>query len=423
MSLSERDSKVLWHPFTQAATDGVPIALTHGEGAWLYSESGKRYLDAISSWWVNLHGHAHPTITAAISEQAQKLEQVIFAGFTHEPAITIAERLVSRLPELHTKLFLSDNGSTAVEVGVKMAIQFHHNRGQKRHRIIVLQNSYHGDTFGTMSVSERDTFTTPFSDFLFEVVAIPAPMEGQEEASREALQNLLKHDDCIAFVFEPLVQGAGGMFMHSAEALSALLALCKKHNVITVADEVMTGFGRTGTLFASDKLSTKPDIICLSKGITGGFLPLGATSCTEELFETFFSEDRTKMFTHGHSFSGNPLSCAAANASLTLLESEDCQKQLRMIEALQGKFVQDLRKIETVENARSTGTILALDVATPEKTSYFNNVRQHIYDHFIEKGILLRPLGNVLYLLPPYCITEEELSWCHQEILDFITSR
>lgn len=421
--LSQRDAKVLWHPFTQHHTAPFSIPIVRGEGAYLYDENGKRYIDAIASWWVNLHGHSHPYLAQKVAEQFLKLEQVIFAGFTHEPAVELAERLLAILPEEHSRIFYSDNGSTAVEVALKMAIQYFHNQGNvKKTKIIALENGYHGDTFGTMSVGAKSGFNAPFESFLYETIYLTVPAGEQASDALAQMQELmLQADEIAAFIFEPLIQGAGGMVMYEPEILNELIQLAKKHEVITIADEIMTGFGRTGKLFATDYIENKPDIICMSKGLTGGAMALGATSCTEKMYEAFLSDDRRKTLFHSHSFTANPLACTAALASLDLLLTPETQQHWERINLAHRQFIQRFEKSqkEKIADIRLKGTILAIEISTQEGTSYFSNIRDLAYNFFLEKGILLRPLGNVIYLLPPYCISEDDLSYIYESIEEF----
>ncbi len=416
MNLANRDSNVIWHPYTHRSNDelnptDLPIPIVKGEGVYLFDENGNKYIDAISSWWVNIHGHAHPYIAAKVSEQLKTLEHVIFAGFTHQPAVELAERLLHILPSNQSKVFYSDNGSTAVEVSLKMAIQYWSNKGFKKEKIIAFDNAYHGDTFGAMSVSARSGFTKPFSSLLFEVIHIPVPINGNEDESFTKLRaEILNHQNEIAaFIFEPLVLGAGGMLMYEATALDQLISICKKNEILTIADEVMTGFGRTGKLFASDHLQQQPDIICLSKGLTGGTMPMGITTCTATIFNAFTSEDRSKTMYHGHSYTANPLACTAALASLDLLLKEECQQNIQRISTYMQTLANQLQSFPSFTNIRCTGTIIAVDVVTNEETSYFNSFRDRLYHFFLSKGILLRPLGNTVYIMPPYCISNNDL--------------
>lgn len=419
-TIKQRDRQVIWHPYTPMKAWPEAIAIARGEGIYLIDEDGNRYLDAISSWWVNLHGHAHPYIAQKISEQLLVLEHCIFAGFTHEPAVRLAERLLEILPAGMSKIFYSDNGSTAVEVAIKMALQYWKNKGLKKTKLVALQNAYHGDTFGAMAVSERSVFTEAFTDFLFDVTFIPFPEKGNEQQSISALEALLLQDDVAAFIVEPLVQGSAGMLMYSADALEQYFRLCKQHNVLIIADEVMTGFGRTGPLFACDNIDTFPDIVCLSKGLTGGAMPLGVTATTQDIFDAFYDDDRTKMLYHGHSFTANPTICAAALASLDLLLMDSCTESRQRIANAHKEFTETIKDNELITDIRQTGTILAITLKT-DNQSYHTNIRDSIYRFFLEKKIIMRPLGNVIYILPPYCITDDELGYvygCVWEWLD-----
>lgn len=418
MSLIERDAKVIWHPYTQMKTAQTPIPIVRGEGLYVFDEAGKKYMDAVSSWWVNIHGHSHPHIAKRVSDQLNTLEHVIFAGFTHEPAVELAEKLLKILPGDQSKLFYTDNGSTAVEVALKMAIQYWHNQGKVKNKIIVFENAYHGDTFGSMSVSARSAFTAAFDSLLFDVISIPIPQPGKEKESYQVVETALeKHkDEIAAFIFEPLILGAGGMLMYEPEALDSLLALCKKNNILCIADEVMTGFGRTGKLFACDHLKEEPDIICMSKGITGGTMALGATSCKQKIYDAFLSDDKLKTLFHGHSYTANPIACAASLASYDLLMSEETTSSLSRITGQHSVFAEKLKTLPALENIRQTGTIIAFDIKHNEGVSYFSSVRDELYNYFLENGIILRPLGNTLYIMPPYCISEQELQMVYAAI-------
>lgn len=408
-NLPERDKKSVWHPFAHIKNAPLPLTISKGEGVYLVDDKGNKYIDAFSSWWVNLHGHANPYIANKIYEQAKTLEQVAFSNFTHEQAVVLAERLLTHLPA-YSKIFYSDNGSTAVEVAIKMAIQYHHNKGNKKTKIIALENGYHGDTFGSMSVAERNVFNKAFQSFLFDVILIPVPVKGKEHVALEALRKALQGDDVCAFIFEPLVQGAGGMVMYDPAILNTLLEECKKKNCLTIADEVMTGFGRTGKFLACDYITEKPDIICLSKGITGGFMPLGATACTQNIYDAYLSDDKTKTFYHGHSYTANPLACAAANASLDILEKPETQKQIGLIVAFFEKLQKQWAGHKSLIECRNKGAILALELKTDTETTYLNPASERITAFYLKRGIIVRPLGNILYFIPPYCINVTELS-------------
>lgn len=410
----------IWHPYTQMQTAGVPINIVRGEGAYLYDDNGKKYIDAVASWWTNLHGHAHPHIANAIAKQASTLEQVIFAGFTHPTAIKLADRLLEKIP-YHDKVFYSDNGSTAVEVAIKMSLQYFWNKGEDRKRIIAFRDAYHGDTFGSMSISARGVFTAPFQSYLFEVDFIDTPNKHNAEEVKQQLRNLLevacKH---AAFIFEPLVLGSAGMLMYGADVLDDLIAACKEAGVLVIADEVMTGFGRTGYFLATDYCSNKADMVCLSKGITGGFLPFAATTCTQQIYDAFLSEERAKMLFHGHSYTGNALGCAAGLASLEVFDMDNTWHHITRIVAQHSAFAQSIASHASVSDVRQTGTIIAIELKTD--TGYLSSIRDKAYNYFIERGILIRPLGNIIYLLPPYCIRKEDLEYIYATMLQFLDS-
>jgi adenosylmethionine-8-amino-7-oxononanoate aminotransferase len=418
-SLTDRDARLIWHPFTQHQIEPISIPIVSGKGVELLDENGKIYLDAISSWWVNIHGHAHPYLAQKIYEQALLLEQVIFAGFTHEPAITLAERLLSHLPNKFEKVFFSDNGSTAVEVAIKMALQYFHNRGESRKRkILALSDGYHGDTFGTMSLGTPSLFNAPFQDMLFEVEFLPSPSDAASclAVMNEKMQNAHEY---AAFIFEPLIQGAGGMIMYEEETLDELIRLAQKNDILCIADEIMTGFGRTGKWFAMDYLTNKPDIACFSKGLTGGMMALGATCCSNRLYEAFLSNDRKKMLFHSHSFTANPLACAAANASMDIMEQAETWENIERISASHAEWGLKIKHHPILRNIRNKGTIIAMELETGEEKSYTHSIRDDAYQHFLNQGILLRPLGNTLYILAPYCITNQQLAFIYQEMEDF----
>lgn len=416
----QKDKELIWHPFTALEGAPAPVFIESAQGIYLHTADGRKIIDAVSSWWVNIHGHSHPVIAQAIAQQAQKLEHVIFAGFTHAPAITLAERLLKLLPSHFSKLFFSDNGSTSVEVAIKLSIQYWKNKGLQKNKIIAIQGAYHGDTFGAMSVGDRNTFTNVFSDYLFEVDFIDFPTLENEAAVLDHFHQLITQGNVASFIFEPLVQAAGGMRMYSPSFLDKALALAKQYDVITIADEVFTGFGRTGKTFACDYLVNKPDLMSLSKGITGGSLPLGVTVCSDKIVAAFQSAESVKTFFHGHSFTANPITCAAANTSLTLLLDNECQKQIQLIASSHQQFIHTIAQKKSVQEARSLGTILAIELRTANETSYFNSIRSRIYTHFLERNILLRPLGNVLYFLPPYVINTDQLNEVYREIILFI---
>jgi adenosylmethionine-8-amino-7-oxononanoate aminotransferase len=425
LSLSARDKEVIWHPYTPQKYAPDPIPIVKGEGVWLFDEKGNKYIDAVSSWWVTIHGHGNPYIAERIFQQALQLEQVIFTGFTHEPAVRLAERLLEILPGYFSKIFYSDNGSTATEVAIKMAIQYWWNLGdKKRTRILALTNSYHGDTFGAMSISERGIFTLAFRDRLFDVLFAETPQSGQPVTikgySGQEVDNIL--DECACVIYEPLLQGAGGMKMYEPAALNDFLKHCREHGIICIADEVMTGFGRTGKLFASSYCNIYPDIVCLSKGITGGTMALGVTACTKQIHDAFVNENKEKTFFHGHSFTANPLACTAALASLDLFKQHqtirDIERICRQHDAFKKELINESDKLH-ISNVRQTGTILAFEASDAEG-GYTSDIKEVFTSRALEKGVYLRPLGNTIYLMPPYCITDEELKIVYRVIIDVL---
>jgi adenosylmethionine-8-amino-7-oxononanoate aminotransferase len=415
MNLATRDQNVIWHPYTQMKNAPAPIPIVRGEGVYLFDENGKRYIDAVSSWWVNIHGHAHPHIATQVSKQLNTLEHVIFAGFTHEPAVLLAERLLPLLPGKQEKLFYTDNGSTAVEVALKMCLQYFSNIGNtQKKKVLAFKDAYHGDTFGAMSVSGRSIFTHPFNDFLFDVVFIDLPNQNNINELKIQIEELSNELAC--FIFEPLVLGAGGMQMYEAKYLDQLLNSCLANDVLTIADEVMTGFGRTGTYFACEQLDNKPDIFCLSKGLTGGTMPLGVTTCNQKIFDRFLSEDKLKTLYHGHSFTANPIACVASLASLDITLSVDTLPNIKRVENQHRIFFKEIKDHPKIKSIRQTGTIIAIEWNTGNDTSYLNSLRDRLYNYFLDKGIILRPLGNIIYILPPYVISNTDLNYIYESI-------
>jgi adenosylmethionine-8-amino-7-oxononanoate aminotransferase len=410
------DQKHVWHPFDLVSIE-QNILIESAKGVYLYTPEGREILDAIGSWWVNIHGHSNAYIAEKVTNQLLTLEHVIFAGFTHKPAIQLVENLLSILPSNQQKVFFSDNGSTSTEVAIKMAFQFWFNKGENKPKIIAIEGAYHGDTFGAMSVGGRSKFNEPFAPYLFDVEFIDFPNgENHDSKTITQFQQLAETNQIAAFIYEPLIQGAAGMRMYSAETLNKLLQIAKKHQIICIADEVMTGFGRTGKLFASLHCETPPDIMCLSKGITGGTMAMGVTTCTNSIYETFVSDDIYKIFFHGHSYTGNPLACAAANASFDLLISDTCTENISRISDAHIEFCKKIITKSWIKNARCLGTVLAIEFKTDSETSYFNNLRDKLYQYFLSKDILLRPLGNIIYLIPPYIINDQELKRVYSAI-------
>ena len=416
MNLTERDQKNIWHPYTQHKTAALPIAIKKGEGALLWDENNKEYIDAIASWWVNPYGHSNKFIADAIYKQLTTLEHVLFGGFTHEPAILLAERLLEILPKNQQKLFFSDNGSTAVEVAIKVALQYFFNKGEKKTTIIAFENAFHGDTFAAMAASGISFYTQAFQGMFIDVVRIPVPIKGKEEASYAALREVIKSNNCAGFIFEPLVQGAAGMVMYEPEALDELIKICQDNKVLTIADEVMTGFGKTGKTFACDYISQKPDMMCLSKALTGGTIPMAITTFTQDIFEAFYDEDINKALFHGHTFTANPTGCAAALASLELLQTQEMQNNLARVNKSHLQFQKHIESHPKVTTTRVLGVIFALEIETDSAASYYGTLRNKLYDFFIENGIILRPVGNIVYILPPYIITDEQLQKVYEVV-------
>jgi adenosylmethionine-8-amino-7-oxononanoate aminotransferase len=419
VSLVDLDKEKVWHPFTQMK--GAHITpIVKGEGAFLIDEDGNKYIDAVSSWWVKIHGHSNPYIGTKIAEQFAELDHVIFAGFTHPKAVEVAERLSKILPDEMNKIFFSDNGSTANEIALKMALQYWHNQGIDKRRVIAFEGAYHGDTFGGMSVSARTSFSDPFSHHLFETEYIPTPTNENISQVLELMKSLVKSNDIAAFIYEPLVQGVRGMVMYDGELLSEILKIAKEHDVLCIADEVMTGFGRTGSMFASDQVDVKPDIVTLSKALTGGVMALGVTMCNDFIYDAFYSDDKSKAFLHGHSFTGNALACAAVCANLDLLESEKVKKELADLINLQTEFRISIQEHDSVSEARQQGAILAIEIITSEDSGYHNDLGPKAYRYFLDRGVVMRPLGNVLIIMPPYCINKKDLIYVYTQIRSFL---
>lgn len=410
-----RDSPV-WHPFTQHGLgDAIPL-VTHGEGAALFTDDGRRIIDGISSWWVTTHGHRHPRIMRAIADQCGKLDQIIFAGWTHEPAEALARGLTAILPPALTRVFFSDSGSTSVEVALKMALGFWANRGEPRHRILVLEHSYHGDTIGAMSVGARGVFNAPYTPLLFDVGTIPFPAAGAEQHTLDALQAACREHPA-AFIVEPLILGAGGMLIYPAHVLAEMRAICALHDVLFIADEVMTGWGRTGTLLACEQAGVVPDILCLSKGLTGGAVPLAVTLATEAIYAAHLSTDRARMFFHSSSYTANPIACAAANANLAIWREEPVLDRVTDLASRQRRHLDALARLPRVRNARALGTVTAVEVDDPFG-SYLSDLGRTLLRRFTDHGLLLRPLGNTIYVMPPYCIDDQDLGRLYAGIAD-----
>ena len=418
----KKDKAHVWHPFTQVQTAPEPLEIVRASGSWLYSADGKRYLDVNSSWWVNVHGHGHPYLAAAIAEQFAQVDHVIFAGATHHKAIELAERVCTLLPTSFQKVFFSDDGSTAVEVALKMAFQYYYNKGQTRRRVLALNGAYHGDTFGAMSVGQRGYFNAPFEHLFFDVDFLDFPEKNAEEQILEEAKELFASNEFACLIVEPLIQGSAGMRMYSAAFLDRLVALAKAGDVKVIFDEVMTGWGRTGRLFAMDHCTEKPDIVCLSKGLTGGILPLGLTVTTDEIHGAFLSDETAKALLHGHSYTGNALACAAACASLDLFAREETRAHIQSLVEWNSTFLRELKGEAMIRDVRQCGTILAIELETGTDSSYYSSIRDTAYNYFLEHEILLRPLGNVLFINPPYCMSEEEYLHFKNAMVRFVKS-
>ncbi|TPG49726.1 adenosylmethionine--8-amino-7-oxononanoate transaminase [Sphingomonas glacialis] len=409
-------SSPVWHPFTQHGLGETIPRVTRTEGAFLYTDDGRRIIDAISSWWVTTHGHCHPAIMAAIADQAGKMDQIIFAGWTHEPAETLAQGLVEIMPPALEHVFFSDSGSTAVEVALKMALGFFANRGEPRSRILVLEHSYHGDTIGAMSVGARGVYNQAYAPLLFDVGTIPYPAAGAEQATLDALEQACRAGPA-AFIVEPLVLGAGGMLFYPPRVLSEMRAICARHGVLFIADEVMTAWGRTGTLLASEQAGVVPDILCLSKGLTGGAIPLAVTMATAAIFDAHLSSDRSRMFFHSSSYTANPIACAAANANLEIWRTEPVLERIANLAQRQAAWAEQLSQRPTIHNARVCGTIAAFELASATGT-YLDDLGPRLLAFFKARDLLLRPLGNTVYVMPPYCIDDASLTAIYNAIAD-----
>jgi adenosylmethionine-8-amino-7-oxononanoate aminotransferase len=430
-TLIARDLSVLWHPCTQMHDhETLPmVPVVRGEGAWLVGADGKRYLDAVSSWWTNLFGHAEPRIAGALKDQLDRLEHVIFAGFTHEPAVELAEELVRITPKGLERVFLADNGSAAIEVALKMSFHYWLNQGHgEKTRFIALTGSYHGETLGALSVSDVALYRKTYAPLLLTPELAPSadtfegePGETPKEIATRRLgemRTILErhaHETC-AVIVEPLVQCAGGMRMYDASYLTGLRALCDEFNVHFIADEIAVGFGRTGTLFACEQAGVSPDFMCLSKGLTGGFLPLSAVVTTNDVYQAFYAEYAAgKAFLHSHSYTGNPLACRAATATLKIFRDDPVLERNRVLAAHVAKRIAPLVDHPHVAQVRQTGMIAAIELVadkasrTPFPAADRRGLR--VYRHGLENGALLRPLGNIVYFMPPYCITEGEIDF------------
>lgn len=416
MTLSKRDQKYLWHPLTQHKLHPKHLAITKAKACTLWDEDGKSYIDGIASWYTCMYGHCNDYIINKVTEQFKHLDQVVFSGFTHEPAIKMSEDLMTILPDNQAKIFFSDNGSTSVDIAIKMALQYHFNKGQKRKTIICLENAFHGDTFGAMAVSGLSVYNGPFESFLIDVKRIPVPTEENFTEVLSQFSNLIQSGDIAGFIFEPLVQGAAAMKMYEAKYLDQLIEFAQNHDVVCIADEVMTGFGKTGRYFASDYLANKPDIMCLSKSLTGGLVPMALTTCTSHIYDAFYDDDMAKGLFHGHTYSANPTACTAVSASVDLLTSENIQNDSKRVNQKHLEFEKHISNHLLVQSTRVLGVIFALDMKV--NMDRYGETRYKIFNYFMNRGVFLRPLGNTIYILAPFVITNQELDTIYKAIED-----
>jgi len=412
-----KSTSPVWHPFTQHAVHGEIPAIVRTDGAWLEAADGRRIFDAISSWWVVTHGHRHKPIMEAIRAETDRLDQVIFAGFTHPPAEELARQLIAITPPELTHVFFSDSGSTSVEVALKMALGFWLHSGEDRGHILALEGAYHGDTIGGMSVGERGVFNAPYEPLLFDVGRLPFPRHGREQETLDALDKACREWPVAALIVEPLILGAGGMLIYAPAVLAEMARICKRRGVLLIADEVMTGWGRTGTLFACEQAGIVPDIACYSKGLTGGALPLAVTLCRHAIFDAHYAEDRRKTFFHSSSYTANPIACAAALANLRVWQTEPVLERVAALAAVHAKALRRFRDDRRFENVRQLGTIAALDLVVRD-AGYLADIGPRLYRHFLARGFLVRPLGNTIYLMAPYCSREAEIDALYDAIAE-----
>jgi adenosylmethionine-8-amino-7-oxononanoate aminotransferase len=416
----ELNDNLIWHPYSSLMPVFPNLPVASASGAYIHLQDGRTLIDGVSSWWVNLHGHSHPVLAKALYKQALELEHVIFAGFTHQPATDLAAQLIDYTACDFTKIFYSDNGSTAIEVALKMALQYWMNTGEPRHKIIALEGAFHGDTFGAMSVSGRSVFNKMFDTLMWEVDFIPFPGEEQEELCFKQFELLLAQKPA-ALIVEPLLQGTAGMRVYRPEFLDRLFALAKKQGVICIADEVLTGFGRTGKPFACYYLQEKPDIMCLSKGLTGGTMPFGVTLANEKIVSAFDVPDLDKILYHGHSYTANPLACAVSLASLALLKESSCINRIAALSSHQQEFAQRLKERFQLKRVDQLGTMVSFELLI--EPGYLSTIRNELYAFFLAHDVLLRPLGNILYILPPYCIEIKDLERIHELIFELLETK
>jgi adenosylmethionine-8-amino-7-oxononanoate aminotransferase len=420
-SLSKRDKKLIWHPLTQHKNHEFMHPIVKAKGALLYDERGKTYIDAISSWYTAMYGHCNERLVKVIQNQASELDQIIFSGFTHKPAVELAEKLISILPNQISKVFYNDNGSTATEIGIKMAFQFHHNLGNHKDTLIAFEEGFHGDTFGAMSVSGLSVYNGAFKNHFLKVARLEKPNGQNNEDILNELNKILTQHKVAGFIYEPLIQGAAGMKTYDKDGLNDILKICKAHHVICIADEVMTGFGKTGTCFASEQINTQPDVICLSKALTAGMIPMGVTACQEFIYDAFYDDDISKGLFHAHTYSGNPLACAVALEAINLYQSSAIQQCQQTISEAHQKFKLTIENHTKVKSVRHLGVILAIDLNL--KIERYGNTRDELFQFFMTRGVYLRPLGETIYIVPPFIISRKELGKVYktiEEVLDFI---
>lgn len=414
MTLTQRDQKYLWHPLTQHKLHPEHLAITKAKASTLWDENGNSYIDGIASWYTCMYGHCNEYIIEKVTEQFKNLDQIVFSGFTHKPAIKMSEDLMDILPSNQAKIFFSDNGSTSVDIAIKMALQYHYNKSQERKTIICLENAFHGDTFGAMAVSGLSVYNGPFESFLIDVKRIKVPSKNNFKEVYNHFSNLIKSNEIAGFIFEPLVQGAAAMKMYDASYLDALIELAQQNDVVCIADEVMTGFGKTGRDFASDYLKHKPDIMCLSKSLTGGLVPMALTTCSSQIYSAFYDDDMSKGLFHGHTYSANPTACTAVSASIDLLVSDSNQQNIKRVHQKHLEFEKHIAQHKLVKSTRVLGVIFALDMNI--EMDRYGKVRYEIFDFFMKNGVFLRPLGNTIYILAPFVITNQELDKIYQVI-------
>ena len=426
----KKDKKYLWHPFTQSKYSNPPIIVSSAENENIFDIDGNKYVDLISSWWVNTHGHCKKEIIEQINKQAKIIEQVLFAGFTHSPAVDLAESLVNLIPKSINKVFFSDNGSTAVEIALKVAIQYWYNKGLKnKNKFMAFNRGYHGDTFGAMSVGFSSGFYEPFKDSVNESFFFKFPenwsgnnhIEESEKQSLDEVKKIIKKNknQIAAVILEPLIQGAGGMRICRKNYLDELVKIFKDSGIIVIFDEVMTGFGRTGKMFALNHLTECPDIVCLAKSLTGGYIPLAATIFNEKIHNEFVDNDFKKTFLHGHTFTANPVACSAALASLSLFKKEKTFEKIRLINQIHKRSLLELSKKCKVSKIRTLGSIAAFDYNEID-INYGSKQGEKLKSIFLENGLLLRPIGNTIYLMPPFCIEKSTLLKCYEKLYDIL---